>query len=186
MSVDEKTAYQKLSPAQKEKWFGEERNARRRDRYHNDPAYRKQVLERTRKARAKARKQIEQQPPVSVTSISQLRLVRAVDHLSEVELKCLTKGQLVKALNISPMTFSRWLSSGVVPRPGLYESSIQVTIDSRHAYYSISEARFLMKIFTRDAKSSTRNLRKLILSGEDVAGQMIAARNKDVKEALNV
>ena len=105
--------------AQKEKWFGAARNARRRERYEQDPDYRA-------KHRAKSLDYLREQHGISTDFRDCRANIDILDAIGDVrtvkwdggEYLTLTTEELAKALGEYSVTnVRRWITNGQLPEP---------------------------------------------------------------------
>lgn len=177
-----KLPYSKLSPEKKQKWFGEERNARRRQRYQNDEAYRAKVLSYTRKSREALQKTDKQATRPDVKAFSQTMVLHVAP--AGIMATCpdvISRKDLVEALGVSNMTFSRWITSGIVPKPDLFERGVLHSYDPRYGYYPISEVTPLLDLYFGQAGRNTRRLRVL---GAGLYSQMLDERTNYLRKVF--
>jgi DNA-binding transcriptional MerR regulator len=111
-------------------WYGEnadELNKKRRDRYANDPEYRKKIQDsnaRTRKVRRKKRQEEKKaREKAKLTNVDKRpwRSVTATVEVDgeQVEAQVFTIGALAKALGCSVQVIRLWESKGIIPETPL-------------------------------------------------------------------
>lgn len=136
MSKDKKPrSYADLTPEQKAKYFGEERNARRRERYHTDPEYRKRVREvnsRSQKNFYAGKRSVKAFSGNDLPEAEYETVFKWGDPKGKWgRRKVFNKLRAAEYLEISPPTLYRWITDGTIPAP--------IFVDHRGRYYYSAE-----------------------------------------------
>lgn len=106
---------------QKSRWWGEERNKRRRERYHSDPNYREQRRQQARESyrrRNSARVDEDCRENLGrLKEVGEYRTVQLAPGAEEQVLLTFNTKELAGLLNRNTNILYRWQSSGVLPKP---------------------------------------------------------------------
>lgn len=144
--------------ARKRKYWGEERNQQRRERYRSDPAYRQQVMEQVRESYR--RKREEAGLPVRTGDCREnLELLPEIATRREVhfpdgeiqERVSLTVDELAEALQRNTQVVYRWINAGLFPKPALTTPTHR---NRKQAVYLVEEAEAFLTIFGEHQESS--------------------------------
>lgn len=169
----------------KKRWWGEARNARRRERYHNDPEYRARIQEQARK------KFLERGTPKEslrlhgikdkISSYGKVREVTMEDGAVK-SMMVLTSEELANVLGKTPNMVYRWRSSKKLPYGVMtaVEGRAVVTVYSEaevYAMVSVLADHFGRRLYYHDSHEETR---KALFTAVDKARRSLinAPRNK--------
>lgn len=145
-----------LTPEQiaerKQRWWGEERNARRRARYHEDAEYREKTIKavKTRYRVVRQEQGVEVRDDDASENLAELRMI---GQEREVRLRedrivqelTFTVEEIAKAVDRNPQVIYRWLQNGMLPK-AVYEGR---NMRNRwHTLYTVHEARAIMMVFS--------------------------------------
>ena len=157
--MSNKSRYEKLTPEQKQKYYGESRNKRRRNRYTTDEAYRAEILQANREAyRERTGTSMgKDNPPdgnLLKSKIQTLHVRRYEQGPNLGQMRVVNKMELAPILRISRTTLMRWIRLGMLPPPELFEVRDlgKGDIDSRNMYYSEDEAKALFDVYSEHVK----------------------------------
>jgi hypothetical protein len=156
------TSKQVTAPAQpaegKKEYWGEERNARRRKRYADDPQYRADVLQRARQTQFQKRREAGMEVREDEDCRDNLGKLGSFEkraiHLGETEFgtdRAVTAEDLAMLLNRNPQVLYRWMGTGMLPRP-LFE--IYNDRNRKQAVYLNDEARAILTVFGEHQQTS--------------------------------
>lgn len=183
-----KVPYKDLSESKKKRWFGEERNARRRLRYAQDQAYRERVLDQAKRSRSAIRrdsKLLKKMECRDVKTFSQSKLL----HVKEAGLATycpdvISRRDLVMFLNISNMTLSRWINKSILPAPALFEVGKLFSHDNRYGYYALAELKPLISLCqSSDACTDTRSL-SLLAEQKSLYSMILRERDSYIRKVF--
>lgn len=142
----------------KARWWGEDRNARRRERYANDPAYREKAVkqvrsnyERTKESKgipSRSRNCLENLP--RLTEIGSIREVQLADERT-VRMLTFQVRELGDALERNGAVVGRWISANLMPAP-IYKAKLPG--GTKAAVYTVNEVRAIMEVFSEHQQIS--------------------------------
>lgn len=153
---------QVLSPQEieerKNRWWGEDRNARRRERYQNDPAYRAKAITQVRTSYRKSREDAglevrDEDCRQNIKRIHEFGLIRElrVDEERTVRMLTFASKELARCLDRNPQVVYRWISSGLVPGP---VNKARNTRNRWEQVYTPDEVRAIMNVFGEHQQTS--------------------------------
>lgn len=155
--------YSKLTPQQKNKYYGEDRNRRRRERYAQDNEYRSKVLNGNRDSYY-SRTGREARAIPTRKSLKRFVVSKNVRRLTKGpllgDLRVIRRLDLVGCLHISTTTISRWVREGLFPDAELYEylreddGSIKTL--TRNGHYTEEEAAALLQVYAEHVRNHGR------------------------------
>jgi len=136
--------------ALKKRYWGPERNAARRARYHSDQTYRmnaiQQVRESARRAREEAgvdgRAEAYASNLANLASFGQVRQVHLGDN-AWMAMLALTWGEFSTALGRNAQVIKRWVRAGMMPGPAVEARNAR---NRREPVYMLDEARALITV----------------------------------------
>lgn len=146
-----------IMPDKKTRWWGKERNERRRERYQSDVEYRRHARQQTRETY----RRIKQALGVPVRSddcaenlpklptIGKERLVKT--SIGSQHMLTFTAAEMARALDRNPQVIYRWFAADLFPRP------VVVTKNDRNRdqfVYTEWEAEAVINEFSRHQKES--------------------------------
>lgn len=143
---------------QKQKWWGEARNERRRKRYQDDPKYRERQIQQVRESYRRrnsekgeevrnddCRLNLDQLP-----EIGQLREVK-LDTEHSIRMLTFTMDEAAKALTRHPQVVYRWMLAGLLPEP-VYRGK-----NHRNRWqdvFTVPEMRAMIEVFGKHQETS--------------------------------
>lgn len=161
MTETTQTRYSKLTPEQKERYFGESRNARRRSMYTSDAEYRNDVLSSNRESYRRVRGEYgaREQPDIKMMEdkFHMKRVKRKIKGSELGEMSVIKRQDLLRSMRVSNTTLNRWLRQGLFPAPELYEfreNDEGTYVEKKTTYYSEEEARILFSIYDEHLKET--------------------------------
>lgn len=142
----------------KRRWWGPERNARRRDRYQSDESYREKAIQQVRESYRRAR--ISEGLPVReddcrknislLPQIGQVRDVR-IDDDHRVRRLTFTLDELAQSMCRNTQVVYRWIMTGMLPSP-MFEARNQ-----RNRWQSVyleDEVTAILQVFGKHQETS--------------------------------
>lgn len=188
--TDSDTTYAKLSAEQKDKYFGNERNRKRRERYQSDPEYRRKRSEQNRESYLR-RREAEKDRVIPSEPCKQHIIDNAItlDVRREDEMYALGKREVVprsiiyEALNVSATTLTRWVSCEEFPDGSYREVLSRKTMrfNKRSKYYLLSEALRFFDIYVEHRNDESG----LELISEEAHTQFFAAHEEEFNKLKN-
>jgi hypothetical protein len=148
-----------LTESKKDQYWGEERNARRRQRYQEDPAYRQGVLQRARQAQFGTRRAAGFEVSEGEDCRRNIPMLDAAAQTRDIEqdgvalgsAKAVTVDELAQALNRDPQVLYRWMGKGMLPRP-VFEA--RNGRNRLQAVFTLAEARAIVTVFGEHQETS--------------------------------
>jgi hypothetical protein len=142
----------------KQRWWGEARNARRRERYAKDPAYRERAIQQVRESYRKSREDAglplrEEDCRNNLDRLAEFGMLREVKIDEEHTMRMLTffTKELAKALDRNPAVVQRWINSGLIPPPVIIGKS---HTNRWYPLYTVTEVRAIMAVFGEHQQTS--------------------------------
>jgi len=134
---------------QKKKWFGEERNAKRREKYRKDREYRRKVAMKNRINYQVANGVLDSSDLPSFSALSSIGEVRSFDKGSyTVSELCFTTEELAEALGgYTKHSLYGWQREEQLPRPIYHCHDL-----TRQKVYTLPEASAMVEIFREHRK----------------------------------
>jgi len=176
-----------LSPeeleARKTKWWGPERNARRRERYQKDAEYRAKAIQQARdlykrERLAEGSEAREEDCRINIPDLPQIGVVRElrVDDEHSVRMLTFTCDDLARAVSRNPQVIYRWMQAELLPTP-IYKAK-----NHRNRWqevYTVAEVRAIMGVFGEHQKTS-----QYYRSFHTDTRDLMVAAVKDARDAM--
>lgn len=183
MSVDEPLTKTVEIDGQRKRVWTEKANRqyskKRKERYQNDPEYRKAVQERARQRYLKENPEVAMLPEkirknlADITSFGETR--RVFVELADVgEEFCLTEAEIAAVIERHPQSFQRMVSDGRWPRPVF---SIRVN-RTKTGVYLLDQARAMVEVYVSHLERSSHYYAKHIETRE----AMFEASRKELEK----
>lgn len=155
--------YRKLTPEQKDKYYGEDRNRRRRERYAQDQEYRSKILVNNRESYYERTGRECRSLPTheSISSFLAKKHVRRRPKGPLIgELSVVRRYDLIHCMGVSTTTLSRWVREGLLPDAELFEYVIgedgDIKTHSRTPHYTHEEALRILDIYSEHVMNHGR------------------------------
>lgn len=167
----------------KARWWGEDRNARRRERYASDTAYREKAVQQVREHYERI-KEAKGLPIRSrdclenldrLTEIGSIREVTLADERS-VRMLTFQLKELATALDRNSNVVSRWVASRMIPPP-IHHARLNGGTKAR--VYLVAEVRAIMEAFSEHQKTSQYIRSHHVEFHQSVAAKLAAVRAAD-------
>ena len=145
--------------SKKDRYWGEERNARRRQRYQDDPTYRAEVLQRARQTQFDTRRAAGFEVSEGEDCRRNLPMLEASAQTRDIEqngvargsAKTVTTDELAQALNRDLQVLYRWMAKGMLPRPAFEARNARNRLQ---AVFTLAEAREIVTVFGEHQETS--------------------------------
>lgn len=173
----------------KQRWWGADRNARRRERYQQDKQYREKTIQQVREGYRRNRAEdgldvreddcIESLP--KLPQIGQIREVRITDEQT-VRLLTFTVDEVAVALTRNQQVLYRWIKADLLPPPAFEARNFR---NRWQAVYTVPEVRAMIEVFSEHQKLSQYYRSYHEETRAKFFSAVLAARDKVQKGALN-
>jgi len=142
----------------KTRWWGEERNARRRERYQKDESYRQQTIQAVRSRYRVVREErgVEVRDDDAAENLAKLRIIGQVRDVSvgedrSVRMLTFTMDELARAVDRNPQVIYRWRGGDLIPAPIFTGRNMR---NRWQPIYVVQEVRAMVAVFSQHQKQS--------------------------------